>query len=210
MSNPNFTTTVEAPLSPVSAKVFPPEPIPLESRTDVTVDELERLSLPHSAELYDGRIVYKMPNFAHGVIQAKIAQRFNNYLEKNRIGLISGDANYRLWPDRNRESRAPDISFIRQERLPKNLDRFLPGSPDLAIEILSPTDSFEHVMEKVDEYLQQGVQIVWLVIPSTRRVLVCSPQGQYTEREVLSAPELLPGFELPVAEIFAGLEAKAE
>ncbi len=187
----------------------PAESVLLESRTDVTVDELERLSLPYPAELYDGRVVYKMPNFAHGVIQARIAQRFNNYLERNPAGLISGDANYRLWPDRNRESRAPDISFIRRERLPQNLDRFLSVSPDLAIEILSPSDSFEHVMEKVDEYLQQGVQVVWIMMPGTRKALVCSTQGQYIEREVLTAPEILPGFELPVAEIFAGLEAKS-
>ncbi len=208
MSNPNFTTTVEAHLSPVSARVFPPEPMPLESRTDVTVDELERLSLPHSAELYDGRIVYKMPNFAHGVMQSNLASAITQYLKKQPVGLVSGDANYRLWPDRNRESRAPDLSFISKERLPQDLQRYLSVTPDLAVEILSPNDSFEHVMEKVDEYLQQGVKIIWLVIPSTRRVLVCSPQGQYTEREILTAPELLPGFELPVAEIFAGLEAK--
>jgi Uma2 family endonuclease len=79
----------------------------------------------------------------------------------------------------------------------------------LAIEILSRHDGFEHVMEKVDEYLQQGVHFVWIVIAGTRKVLVYSAQGQCAEREVLAVPELLPGFELPVAEIFAGLEAKS-
>ena len=61
-------------------------------------------------------------------------------------------------------------------------------------------------MEKVDAYLQQGTQIVWIVIPSTREVLVCTAQGKHTVRDKLIAPELLPGFELPVADIFAGLE----
>ncbi len=64
-------------------------------------------------------------------------------------------------------------------------------------------------MEKVDAYLQQGAQIFWIVIPSTREVLVCTAQGKHAVRDKLTAPELLPGFELPVAEIFAGLEARA-
>lgn len=125
------------------------------------------------------------------------------------IGLISIDANFRLWPNRPRESRAPDLSFILKGRLPQDLTRFLPMAPDLAIEILSPDDAFARVMEKVEAYLQQGVQIVWIVIPDTREVLVCTSQGKYSVRDRLTAPELLPGFELQVPEIFAGLEMKA-
>jgi len=184
--------------------------LPLEQRTDVTVDELERLSLPFPAELYNGRVVFKMPNFAHAVIQNNIGKKIGNYLDTHPIGLVGGDANFRLWPERRHESRGPDVSFILKERLPQNLFRFLPMSPDLAVEILSPGDSFMQMMEKVDEYLRQGVKIVWLAIANTREVLVCTPKGKYSVRDTLTAPELLPGFELPVQDIFAGIEMIAE
>jgi Uma2 family endonuclease len=61
------------------------------------------------------------------------------------------------------------------------------------------------MMEKVDEYLSQGVKLVWIVITSTREVLVCSTQSKHIVRDTLTVPELLPGFDLPVKEIFAGL-----
>jgi Uma2 family endonuclease len=183
--------------------------IPLEQRTDVTVDELEKLSLPFPAELYNGKVVFKMPNFLHSVIQGNIVYEINGYLRVHPIGLVGDNANYRLWPERAKESRAPDVSFILRDRLPNDLQRYLPMVPDLAVEILSPTDSFELTMEKVDEFLLRGVKLVWVIITKTREVLVCTMQGKYSVRDLLTAPELLPGFELPVQNIFIGLEARA-
>jgi Uma2 family endonuclease len=210
MADSISTTTAETKAPVGVAETFAADQeIPLEQRTDVTVDELERLSLPFTAELYDGKVVFKMANFAHGVIQNNIGTAFGNYLKTNPIGLVSDDANYRLWPERKRESRAPDLSFILKDRLPKDLFRYLPLAPDLAIEILSPDDSFEDMMEKVDEYFSQGVKLVWIIICRTREVLVCTAQSKYSVRDVLTAPELLPGFELPVRDIFVGFEAHA-
>ncbi len=190
-----------------SAEAFlHPLELPLEQRTDVTVDELEKLALPHNAELYNGRVVFKMPTLAHGIIQNTIGRKIGNYLETCRIGVVSSDTNFRLWPERATNSRAPDISLILKERLPEDFYRYPAMAPDLAVEILSPEDSFEKVMAKVDEYLSQGVKIVWIVISATREVLVCTPQSKHIVRDTLTAPELLPGFELPVADLFVGLE----
>ncbi|MGH7492765.1 MAG: Uma2 family endonuclease [bacterium] len=208
MSENISTIAAKAPVHSAPAIWMEPEKVQLEQRTDVTVDELEGLSLPHPAELYDGRVVYKMPNYAHGLIHSNLDYALRHYLKSRPIGYVSIDANFRLWPNRPRESRAPDLSFILKERLPQDLTRFLPMAPDLAIEILSPDDTFARVMEKVDAYLQQGAQIVWIVIPDTREVLVCTSQGKYSVRDRLTAPELLPGFELQVPEIFTGLETK--
>ena len=179
--------------------------IPLEQRTDVTVDELEKLSLPFPAELYNGKVVYKMPNAAHAIIQNKIGHKIENYLEAHPIGVVMGNGNYRLWPERNKESRAPDVSFILNDRLPKDLFRYPAMAPDLAVEILSPGNDFEDMMEKVDEYLAPGARLVWVVITKTREVLVCTAQSKYIVKDKLTAPELLPGFELPVKDIFVGL-----
>jgi len=204
-SNPVAAVETREPARATESRAADKE-TPVEERTDVTVDELEKLSLPYPAELYDGKVVFKMPSFAHGVIQSNIAHGLRDYLESQPIGLVSGDANFRLWPERATQSRAPDVSFILKERLPKDLYHYLPLAPDLAVEILSPDDSFMKMMEKVDEYLSQGVKLVWIVIASTREVLVCTAQGKVSVRDTLTAPDLLPGFELPVQNIFEGLE----
>jgi Uma2 family endonuclease len=209
MADSILTAPTEIQNPGVAAAPTVDENVPLEQRTDVTVDELEKLALPFPAELYNGKVVFKMPNFAHGIIQSKIGHKIENYLETNPIGVVSANANYRLWPERAKESRAPDVSFILKDRLPENLHRYLPIVPDLAVEILSPDDSFNQMMEKVDEYLSQGVKLVWVVITSTREVLVCTKQIKHIIGDTLTAPELLPGFELPIKDIFAGLETDA-
>ncbi len=127
------------------------------------------------------------------------------YLKTNPVGVVSTDENYVLWPERKNQSRIPDVSFVAKDRLPKEQNRFLPIAPDLAVEILSPTNNFDEVMLKAEEYLQQGTQIVWVVIVSTREVIVCTAEGKHFVKDVLTAPQLLPGFELPVKTIFAGL-----
>jgi Uma2 family endonuclease len=210
MADSISTAPVEIPKPVETAEEFiSGQEIPLEQRTDVTVDELEKLSLPFPAELYNGKVVFKMPNLGHAIIQNNIGRKIGNYLETNPVGVVGGDTNYRLWPERNRESRAPDVSFILKDRLPKDLFRYPSIAPDLAVEILSPGDSFEDVMDKVDEYLLQGVKLVWVVICRRREVLVCTTQSKHIVKDKLAAPEFLPGFELPIKDIFTGLETRA-
>jgi len=186
------------------------EAIPIEQRTDVTVDELERLSLPYQAELYNGKVVFKMANPVHGMIQARITIRLGSYLEQIPIGYVMTETNFRLWPDRPKESRIPDVAFVKKERMPQDLRRFPAIAPDLAVEIISPDDNFMDVMNKVDAYLEQGTQVVWLVISNTREVLVCTGVSKHSVRDVLTDPDLLPGFELPVEMIFEGLAMQSQ
>jgi len=195
---------VEAPPSknvPASVK----HPLPIDQRTDVTVDELERTSLPYPAELYNGKVVFKMAAFAHGKIQLRIAGKLDHYLEQNPIGEAVTETNFQLWPERRNQSRIPDIAFVKKERVPEDQWRFADLAPDLAVEIISPEDKFLKVLNKVDAYLEQGTQIVWVVISDTREVLVCTATSKHSVKDVLTAPELLPGFELPVGKIFEGL-----
>jgi Uma2 family endonuclease len=206
MANPIVTAPVETIKSYTVGDAFTAnKKLPLEQRSDVTVDELERMSLPLPAELYNGKVVFKMANHIHSVIQAAVAGEIYIYLKTNPVGVVSTDENYILWPERQNQSRIPDVSFVIKERLPKEQNRFLPIAPDLAVEILSPTNNFDEVMLKAEEYLQQGTQIVWVVIVSTREVIVCTAEGKHFVKDVLTAPQLLPGFELPVKTIFAGL-----
>ncbi len=190
--------TPQSTKAPVAAK----HTLPLEQRTDVTVDELERTSLPHPAELYNGKVVFKMAAFAHGRIQTRIAGKLDSYCERNPIGEVVTETNFQLWPERRNQSRIPDVAFVKKERVPEEQWRFADLAPDLAVEIISPEDNFLKVMNKVDAYLEQGTQIVWVVIADTREVLVCTATSKHSVKDVLTAPDLLPGFELPVSKIF--------
>jgi Uma2 family endonuclease len=183
----------------------PSERLPIEERTDVTVDELERTSLPFPAELYNGKVVFKMANPAHGMIQGRVFAKLDNYLERNPIGYAMTETNFRLWPNRPKESRIPDVAFVRKERMPEDLFRFPPIAPDLAVEVYSPEDRLSDVLDKIGAYLAQGAQIVWLIIPHTREALVFTKGSRFEAVEVLTAPELLPGFELAVSKIFEGI-----
>lgn len=182
--------------------------VPIEERDDVTVDELERLweSLPFPAELYNGRVVYKMPVPAHGLIQSNVIRLVGNYLDTHPIGIIMGDTSFRLWDDRPNESRIPDVCFIAKNRKLKDMFRFPAMAPDLAVEIVAEDDSYKKIMAKVNAYLKQGAKMVWVIYASTREVLVCTAQGKQYVDDVLTAPEVLPGFELPIQKIFEGFE----
>jgi Uma2 family endonuclease len=184
--------------------------VPIEERDDVTVDELERLwtSLPYPAELYNGRVVYKMANYQHGKIQTNLIRLLGKYLDNHPIGDIVSETNFRLWDDRPNESRIPDVCFVAKDRVPKNMRRFPAMSPELAVEIVSEDDSYKKISEKVKAYLQQGAKMVWVIFASTREVLVCTARGKHYVDNVLTAPEVLPDFNLPVKEIFDGVETE--
>jgi Uma2 family endonuclease len=106
--------------------------------------------------------------------------------------------------------RGPDISFISIARLPPDRipEQFIPGAPDLAVEIISPGDRWSEVEEKVADYLAGGVRMVWLVDSRERRVVV-----RYSDRPPtiiaadgeLDAEDVVPGFKLPLAELFGPL-----
>lgn len=205
----NSTSTLAAPTTglPESGRAHAGyETLPLEQRDDITVDELERLALPATAELYEGRLVFKMASPLHGAIQSNIITQLGKYLEQNPLGALLTETHFKLWPERNNRARVPDVSFVLTERLPEDMLHYPAMAPDLAVEILSPTDNFLEVMDKVDEYLEQGTKIVWLVIPQKKEVLICTAEGKHSARETLTAPELLPGLEISLKKVFAQIK----
>ena len=182
------------------------EPIPIEERNDITVDEMEHLSLPCRADLYDGRIVYRVPTLARGLVEANVVGLLGDYLDKRPIGVGAIGVNFRLWSDRPKESRVADVCYIANERVPKNKRCFPAMAPDLAVEIIQSDDNIAEMMEKAEAFLQQGTKIVWLVFIATREVLVCTVESKHPARDVLTADGVLPDFALPVREIFERLD----
>ncbi|MEO7650756.1 MAG: Uma2 family endonuclease [Bryobacteraceae bacterium] len=100
----------------------------------------------------------------------------------------------------------PDAAFIRASRISQIDPRQrIPGAPDLAIEVLSPSQSYEETRLKAKEYLADGCQVVWIFLPETREVHVAAKDALMrilTTADTLSCPDLLPGFSVAVSEIF--------
>jgi Uma2 family endonuclease len=147
-----------------------------------------------------------MATLAHGLVEANVAGLLGDYLDTRPVGVVAIGVNFRLWSDRPKESRVVDVCFIVNERVPKNKWRFPAMAPDLAVEIIQPDDDFTEMMEKAEAYFQQGAKIVWLVLISTREVLVCTAEGKHSVRDVLAADGVLPDFALLIHDIFEGLE----
>ena len=117
---------------------------------------------------------------------------------------------YLLFPKQSKQVRKPDISFIRFGRLPDDEvpDKSIEVAPDVAVEVISPTDIAEEVEKKLDEYLRAGVRLVWVVYLPTRNVWAYKPDGTaklYRSSDTLSGEDVLPGLAVPVAELFEGV-----
>lgn len=101
---------------------------------------------------------------------------------------------------------APDVAFIAGERWPAETSGFVELAPDLAVEIVSPSNSPGEIERKVAIYLRAGVRSVWVVYPTERQVVVhmpSHPPAVFREGDQIDGGEVLPGLSLPVAEIFA-------
>ncbi len=185
---------------------------PAETRLSVE-DFLEIASRPEYTdclvELVQGEIVtMPPPQTLHGVVLARLAARLFMFVESLGLGYVAaGDAGFVLErnPDGRDTVRGLDIAFIRDDKIPGS---FPPGllevAPDLAIEIMSPSNTVGDTNLKIDQLLRAGCPQVWIVHPDLRRVDVHSKDGlrAYREGDTLSGGDILPGFELAVSDIF--------
>ena len=158
-------------------------------------------------ELVQGEVIELPPaNDEHGEISINIGTAFNNYSRQSGVGRTRAETGYRLEQEPD-TVRGPDISFVllpRGQGVPLTR-RFVLGAPDIAVEVVSPSNTASQIRRKVAEYLAAGSQRVWVVYPAARSVAVHRADGTtitYTGDDVITDEELLPGFVLPLSEIF--------
>ncbi|MCA9861841.1 MAG: Uma2 family endonuclease [Thermomicrobiales bacterium] len=177
--------------------------------TRSTVAEFEATSGDDRVELIDGEIV-EMPPSSDGSssIAATIAFLLGLHVRPSKLGRIyNADAGFVLFPDRA-TVRVPDVAFVRADRMPQGEARrhFPRLAPDLAVEVLSPTDRDRDVRAKVAMYQEAGMPLIWLVDPDAQTVTVLA-LGQepvtLTVADTLDGGDVLPDLRLEVAEIFA-------
>ncbi len=120
-------------------------------------------------ELVDGEIRVGPAGDRHSVVALKLAARLLALAQERKLGHVMGaDAGFRL-PSKN--VRSPDVSFVASGRFPDDKPPVDFGSvaPDLAVEVLSPHDRPRHVLDKVGEYLEAGVRLIWVIDPQRAR-----------------------------------------
>lgn len=175
----------------------------------ITADELLAMGSDARFELWEGVLKEVSPSsIKPGLIGLRIGSAILNHVEAHDLGYVS-DAESGYILNRNPHTVvAPDVGFFRPDRYPGDFPEqgFFPLPPDLAVEVISPTDEPADIAEKQRLYAKAGVPLVWWVNPKWRTVTVHRP-GQdpqvLDESATLEGGDILPGFALPVARIFA-------
>ncbi len=155
-------------------------------------------------ELINGEIVEKMPTELHGVVGGNIFGFVWTFNRLHQLGYVSIETRHGM-PDDDHNDLLPDVSFISDASRPLVEKGAVPRMPDLAVEVKSPTNKLISLREKAAYYIANGTRIVWLVIPEKRLVEVYRPDMDVEvldENDVLDGGDVLPGFTLPIRDIF--------
>jgi Uma2 family endonuclease len=175
-----------------------------------TVDDLWELShhTDKRLELVRGELRELAPaNDEHGYLASQILLIVAQFVKQHGLGYTFAAETGFVLSEEPATVRAPDFAFLSRERAPQEWTRhFARYVPDLVAEVVSPGDTFSEVTEKVNDWLQAGVRMVWVVDPSSRVVYVYraeQPVQVLHEEDVLSGEDVLPGFACKVSEIFA-------
>lgn len=190
---------------------------PIVTEKFYTPEELLTMPDGKAYELVCGKLVERKMGAESSRIAQIINARMEIHASDNRLGLTWGaDASYRIFGADATKVRRPDGSFIARGRLPNDQPPrgHIEIFPDLVVEVVSPHDLAAEVDNKVEEYLQAGVRLIWVVYPESRHVLVYR-SGSVVQRlgveDELSGEDVLPEFRLAISTIFPVVsEAAAE
>lgn len=193
----------ETQLNPLAPTLPPTPPIP------VTAEDLWKMPDDgYRHELVKG-ILRKMPpaGFEHGIRSVKIGSLLHVHVEKHRLGCVCG-AETGFTIARNPDTvRAPDAAFVRREAIEARgiVKGYWEGAPDLAVEVISPGDTYTEVAEKVEDWLTAGCAMVWVINPRRETVEVHRPGEESTVlsgADILEGGDVVEGFRCEVEELF--------
>ena len=198
-SNPTENLTESQVETPLEKKIW----------TDAEFMALKRDG--HRYEIVNGDLIDMGNSGAkHGYIAIILSAALFNCVSTQKLGaLMDSSTAFKM---KSGNKRSPDISFVAKERL-QGLDDlsdgFLDGAPDLAVEILSPGHTIEEIHDKLVEYFENGARLVWVINPEQHYVLVYrsaqEPDRLLKSADSLDGEEIVPGFTLPIADLFQKL-----
>ncbi len=173
----------------------------------ITGEELLALGDVGPCELIDGRIIHMSPTGTeHAVIEFSLSRKLGNFVAEHQLGRVVG-GEVGIYTRRNPDRvRGADVAFISKARMPqKPMPGFLTLAPELVVEIISPSDTWPDIRQKVKEYFAIGVERVWVIDPENREALVYRSAKEVetlSEDETLKGEGVLAGFELPLRALF--------
>ncbi len=178
-----------------------------------TADDLYRIASHDNGgrryELVRGVLIDMSPNFiGHSTLAMWLVHLLLTFVEANDLGDVTGpDGGYKLFTDPD-TVRAPDVAFIEKARSQKG-DGYYLGAPDLAVEIMSESNTVNETGDKIIEYFQAGTQLVWIIHPKSKTVDVYHKTITDIRildiNGVLDGGDMLPGFTLTIRELFKKL-----
>ncbi|MBI1901187.1 MAG: Uma2 family endonuclease [Planctomycetia bacterium] len=164
-------------------------------------------------ELVDGTLVEKAMAWIESAVAMILGAKLVAYLETNDLGMILGEAGtLRILPG---AVRIPDVSFISWNRIPKTdvVRSPIPAIvPDLAVEVISETNTAREIERKIREYFKAGVTMVWEIDPALRSARIYTSPNDLASVPLdgsLSAPNILPGFSVSLRDLFANVDRLA-
>lgn len=173
------------------------------TKTLLTAEEFLRLPEPmdEKYELIEGERVLMSPTMPlHNLVRDRLLYLLLRFLEGHPSGRALSEQAFHLFGN---TVRIPDISFVGEGRF-QELEKIPQGAPDLAIEVISPTNTLREMERKVSDYFAAGSKRVWLVYPEEREVYIHGISGvtRRVQEDSLDDSELLPGFSVQVSKLF--------
>ncbi len=175
----------------------------------MTADEFANSPYAETHELIRGELYPIMPaGTRHGIITNRLAAHITFFIMENDLGEVAAaETGFKL---KNQSMVGTDIGFIGKEKLAKFgvPDSFFPVAPDLAVEVISKSNTSEEISTKVEDYLSSGSKLVWVVYPKRKVVVVYRQNNTVSflhENENLDGEDVLPNFSLPLEKIFGKL-----
>ena len=170
--------------------------------TTMTLEEFLESGL-EGYEYVKGELIPVPPNsLEHGNITANLFLPLGLYVRENQLGSVyMPDTGFKV----GERVLMPDIAFLANARIPDDLSKASPVPPDIAVEVVSPTDASRRVVEKAFAYLDAGTQLVWVLEPRSKTITVYRSETDIsllTRNDPLTGENVIEGFSCQVAELF--------
>jgi Uma2 family endonuclease len=173
----------------------------------ITAEEFWLLPGSKHQELICGEVVEtQLPSVVHGTTVVAVGTLLRQWAISSKAGHVGLKAGFILARDPD-TVRGPDVWYVSGGRVPPNdvPEGFWTIPPNLAVEVVSPSETADEVREKVRDFLMAGTPMIWTVYPRSREVVVHTADGlarTYAGEDVIEYPDMLPGFSCNVAELF--------
>ena len=178
-----------------------PQEIPLPEPTAMTLEEFLASDID-GYEYVKGELVpMAAPSLGHAQISANITRYLLTYVRENDLGNVYVEAGFQV----GERGMKPDVAFLSAARLPEDESKGSPIPPDFAVEVISPTDIYWRVLEKVQAYLEAGTQMIWGVESVMKTVTVylsVTDIKVFTANDTLMGEDVVPGFSCQVTQLF--------